>query len=78
MEKKYAVALLKGDEEKIMGVFNTKAEADLFGESNRVPHDQGLQYCFSAMFLDGMPQGDSISIYTYYNVKPRLIYAPIK
>ncbi len=75
MEKKFAVALLKGDDEKIMGVFNTKDEADDFGAKNRVPHDQGLQYCFSALFREGQLQGNSICIYNYYNVAPRPIYA---
>ena len=31
MEFKYAVALLKGDDEQIMGVFDTMEEADAFG-----------------------------------------------
>ena len=31
MKLRYAVALLKGGEEKILGVFNTKKEADDFG-----------------------------------------------
>ena len=69
MELKYAVALLKGDVEEIMGIFDTKEEADRFGESNRVSHDRGLQYCFSTMFSrGGIPTGNSISIYGYYNI----------
>ena len=69
MELKYAVAILKGDVEEIMGVFDTKEEADRFGESNRVPHDKGLQYCFSTMFSrGGIPNGNSKSIYSYYNI----------
>ena len=75
METKFAVALLKGDNEKILGVFNTKDEADAFGEENKIPHDQGLQYCFSALFLGGVPQGNSICIYDYYNVAPQQMYA---
>ena len=68
MELKFAVALLKGDNQQIMGIFDTKEEADRFGESNRVPHDKGLQYCFSTMFSrGGIPKGDSIRIYNYYN-----------
>ncbi len=68
MELKFAVALLKGDNQQIMGIFDTKEEADRFGESNRVPHDKGLQYCFSTMFSrGGIPKGDSIRIYSYYN-----------
>ena len=70
MEFKYAVALLKGDDETIMGLFDTKEEADAFGEGNTVSHDEGLQYCFSSMFLAGVPQGNTVSIYDYYNVSP--------
>lgn len=69
MEMKFAVALLKGDEEKIMGVFDTKKEADEFGMMNPVPHEEGLQYCFSALFFGEELQGNSMSIYNYYNVK---------
>ncbi len=68
MEFKYAVALLKGDEETIMGLFDTKEEADAFGVGNTVSHDEGLQYCFSSMFMAGVPQGNTVSIYDYYNV----------
>lgn len=68
MEFKYAVALLKGDYERIMGVFDTKEEADVFGIKNRVPHEMGLQYCFATNFLAGVPQGNSMKIYSYYNV----------
>ena len=70
MEYKYAVALLKGDDETIMGIFDTKEEADAFGRGNTVSHDKGLQYCFAAMFISGEPQGNSMRIYDYYNVKP--------
>ncbi len=72
MELKYAVALLKGDEETIMGIFDTKEEADKFGKSNTVSHEDGLQYCFASMFKAGIPQGNSVSIYDYYNVKSYL------
>ncbi len=68
MEYKYAVAILKGDYERIMGVFDTKEEADIFGITNRVPHEMGLQYCFAGDFLAGVPQGNSMKIYSYYNV----------
>ena len=70
MEFKYAVALLKGDDEKIMGIFDTKEEADAFGFENQVSHEEGLQYCFASMFLAGEPQGNNVRIYDYYNVKP--------
>ncbi len=68
MEKKYAVALLKGDLEEIMGIFDTKEEADEFGKNNIVPHERGLQYCFSTMFSrGGIPKGNHIRVYGYYN-----------
>ena len=70
MEFKYAVALLKNDDEKIMAIFDTKEEADAYGFENKVSHEEGLQYCFASMFLAGKPQGDNVRIYDYYNVKP--------
>ena len=72
MKLKYAVALLKGGEEKILGIFNTKAEADSFGVSNTLPTDAGLQYCFSALFLGDEPTGN-LKVYDYYN--RQLVYA---
>ena len=70
MEYKYAVALLKGDDETIMGIFDTKEEADAFGKRHTVSHDEGLQYCFASMFLAGEPHGNNMRIYDYYNVAP--------
>ena len=67
MRKKYAVAITKGESEMIMGIFNTKAEADKFGTNNKVPHNAGLQYCFASTFRDGKPIGN-ISVYDFYNV----------
>jgi hypothetical protein len=64
---KYAVAIFSGDEEKIMAVFNTKAEADAYGRSNPVPYDSGIQLCYSSLFLGDVPTGNSMSIYNYYN-----------
>jgi len=64
---KYAVAIFSGDDERIMGVFNTKSEADEFGKSNLVPREYGLQLCYSSMFLGEVPTGNSMSIYNYYN-----------
>lgn len=64
---KYAVAIFSGDKERIMATFDTKAEADAYGLKNKVPSDYGLQLCFSSLFLDGVPTGDSMSIYNYYN-----------
>ena len=68
MKVKYAVALMKGEEETILGVFNTKAEADAFGNNNKLPHSMGLQYCFASRFSKGVPVGNSISVYNFYNV----------
>ena len=66
MKLKYAVALLKGGEEKILGIFNTKTEADRYGESNTLPSDAGIQYCFAASFSGGKPCGN-VKIYDFYN-----------
>ena len=67
MEYKYAVALMNGGEEKIMGIFDTKEDADEFGRNNRMPYDSGLQYCFASLFTrNGKPRGD-IRIFDYYN-----------
>lgn len=67
MKTKYIVALMKGDSEKIMGIFESLAEADEFGGACRMPHEMGLQYCFSSPVYRGKPVGDSISIHSYYN-----------
>ena len=67
MEYKYAVALLTHGEEKIMGIFDTKEDADEFVRNNIVPHEIGLQFCFSSLFTrTGIPRGD-VKIYDYYN-----------
>ena len=68
MKLKYAVAIMKGEDETILGVFGTKEEADIFGRKNRIPHEAGLQYCFAAPFCKGKPTGSSIKIYNYYNI----------
>ena len=68
MKTKFAVALMKGECEAILGIFNTKEEADRFGEATRIPREAGLQYCFSARFSGGKPIGKNIKIYNYYNV----------
>ena len=72
MKLKYAVALLKGGEEKILGIFNTKAEADDYGTANTLPMEAGLQYCFSALFNGDIPKAN-FKVYDYYN--RQLIYA---
>ncbi len=68
MEIKFAVALMNGDDEKILGVFDTKEEADAFGRRNKVNFEEGLEYCFSSLFFQGVPQGDSMRIHDYYNI----------
>ena len=68
MKTKFAVALMKGEREAILGIFNTKEEADKFGTEKRLPREAGLQYCFSAPFVKGRPVGKNIRIYNYYNV----------
>ena len=67
MKHKFAVAIMKGEDETILGVFGTKEEADIFGRKNQIPHEAGLHYCFSAPFVNGKPCGSSIKIYNYYN-----------
>ena len=71
MKKKYAVAIAKGEKETIMAIFNTKAEADIYGRSNVIPHSKGLQYCFKSIFENGKPVGN-MRIYDYYNIWPKL------
>ncbi len=67
MDYKYAVALISGADERIMGIFDTKEDADEFGRRNVVPKEMGLQYCFSSLFTrNGKPRGD-VRIYDYYN-----------
>ena len=56
------------DEEKILGVFDTKAEADEFGLKHKVSFEEGLEYCFSSLFFMGVPQGDTMRIHDYYNI----------
>ena len=68
MKMKYAVAIISGEDETILGIFNTKDEADKYGYENKLPHSAGLQYCFASKFSGGVPTGNSIKIYDYYNV----------
>ena len=68
MKLKYAVALMKGGNESILGIFNTKEEADQFGKCNKMPREAGLEYCFSSAFTKGKPVGKNIKVYSYYNV----------
>ena len=64
---KYAVAVVKGENETILGVFASERDADEFASKNRLPHDAGLQYCFSTTFKGKRPTGKSIRIHSYYN-----------
>lgn len=67
MEYKFAVALMTRESEEIMGIFDTKEDADEFGRKHTVPTEMGLQYCFSSLFTrNGKPRGD-MKIYDYYN-----------
>jgi len=67
MEYKYAVALISGAREEILGIFDTKEDADLFGKTNTLPKEAGLQYCFYSLFTrTGKPRGD-VRIFDYYN-----------
>lgn len=75
METKYFVALLNGDSEKILGIFNSKKEADAYGTANLIPHDEGLEYCFCAKVVDNQPQWDNIIIFDYYNLDSSKAYA---
>ena len=68
MKVKYAVALMKGENEAILGIFNSIEEADKFGFGTRIPREAGLHYCFAAPFAKGKPVGRNIRVYTYYNV----------
>ena len=68
MKIKYAVAIMSGEDETILGIFNTKAEADNYGYANKLPHSAGLQYCFASKFSGTNPVGNNIKIYNYYNV----------
>lgn len=64
---KYAVAVLKGENETILGVFTKERDADEFARQNRLPRDAGLHYCFSCAFKGKEPLGNSIRIHSYYN-----------
>ena len=64
---KYAVAILKGEDETILGVFSTEKEADSFADKNKLSHEAGLHYCFSSRFSGRKPIGNSICIRSYYN-----------
>ena len=68
MKTKYAVAIMSGENETILRVFNTKDEADKYGYENPLPHSVGLQYCFASKFSGRVPVGNDIKIYNYYNV----------
>ena len=58
---------MKGENEAILGIFNSIEEADKFGFGTRIPREAGLHYCFAAPFSKGKPVGRNIRVYTYYN-----------
>ncbi|MBQ8320802.1 MAG: hypothetical protein IJX92_00370 [Clostridia bacterium] len=67
MEYKYAVAVLRYGEEEIMGLFDTKEDADEYGRSHIVPRERGLQFCYSSLFTRTGKQRGDIKMYDYYN-----------
>jgi hypothetical protein len=64
---KYAVAVVKGENETILGVFSSERDADAFASKNKMPAAAGLHYCFSTRFKGKVPVGKSIRIHSYYN-----------
>ncbi len=67
MEYKFAVAVITRGEEQILGLFDTKEDADAYGNTHKVPRERGLQYCYSSLFTrTGIQRGD-IQMYDYYN-----------
>ena len=42
---KFAVMLTKGNDEPILGLFDTKEEADKFGKAQIIPRANGLVEC---------------------------------
>ena len=67
MEYKFAVALLTEGEERILGLFDTKEDADEYGRQHRVPRERGLQYCYSSLFTRTGQQRGDIKVNDYYN-----------
>ena len=67
MEYKYAVAVLRYGEEEIMGLFDTKEDADEYGRAHLVPRERGLQFCYSSLFTRTGKQRGDMKIYDYYN-----------
>ena len=67
MEYKFAVALLTEGEEKILGLFDTKEDADEYGRHHRIPRERGLQYCYSSLFTRNGQQRGDMRVYDYYN-----------
>ncbi len=64
---KYAVAVIKGEAETILGVFLNEKDADTFASENKIPRAAGLQLCFCGRFDGRIPVGNSIRIRNYYN-----------
>ncbi len=67
MEYKFAVAVITRGEELILGLFDTKEDADEYGNAHIVPRERGLQYCYSSLFTRTGKQRGDIQMYDYYN-----------
>lgn len=64
--KKFAIELTKGDDEKILAIFDTKEEAMAAGEQYRKQYsrEQGLVSCILADFdNDGNRVGNAYRLY---------------
>ncbi len=67
MEYKFAVAIINKGEERILGIFDTKEDADEYGRAHIIPRERGLQYCYSSLFTRTGKQRGDIKMYDYYN-----------
>lgn len=67
MEYKFAVALLTAGEEKILGLFDSKEDADEYGRQHKIPRERGLQYCYSSLFTRNGQQRGDMRAYDYYD-----------
>ena len=70
MEYKFAVALLTEGEEKILGLFDSKEDADEYGRQYKIPRERGLHYCYSSLFTRTGQQRGDMKVYDYYNFVP--------
>ena len=68
MKTKYVVALIKDNNKEILGVFETKEEADSFGKTQKIPRSDGMVYSYAAAFdEEGNQCGTSEKFYGVYN-----------